>query len=108
MRVIVYTNDSGVLTVVYPAQNTGSLPEDLTEEQVLQRAISKLPPEAADYVLLDKAAIPTDRTHRNAWALSSDKTTIVVDQSKISVPTAPTKEQLLAQLQVIQAQIQAL
>lgn len=108
MSRIVYTNQHGGVVIVTPVINTMPERENITEEQALQRAISKLPPEAINYVVLDEAAIPTDRTHRNAWALSPDKTTITVDQTKITPAPAPTKEQLLAELQALMAKIQSL
>ena len=108
MNRIVYANENGGVVIVTPVINTMPEQENITEEQALQRAISKLPPEVVNYVVLDESAIPTDRTHRNAWVLSSDKTTVVVDQTKINSAPAPTKEQLMAQLAALSAQIQAL
>lgn len=109
MKRIIYENSDGTITVVIPVQNTNSISENFTEEQVLQRAIDNLPVEITNYVVLDASAIPTDRSNRNAWVLSSDKKTIVIDSSKIATSTpAPTKEQLMAQLAALSAQIQAL
>jgi hypothetical protein len=108
MSRIVYTNQHGGVVIVTPVINTMPERENITEEQALQRAISKLPPEAVNYVVLDAPDIPTDRTYRNAWVLSPDKTTITVDQTKINLTAAPTKEQLLAELQALTAKIQSL
>jgi hypothetical protein len=109
MSRIVYENQHGGVVIVTPVINTMPERENITEEQALQRAISKLPPEAVNYVVLDESAIPVDRTYRSAWVLSPDKQSVVVDSSKIAPPApAPTKEQLMAQLAALSAQIQAL
>ena len=83
MKKIVYTQSNGILAIVTPVINTSPVREDITEEQALARAISKLPSEVTSYVLVDEANITTDDTHRNAWVLSEDKTSVVVDPAKI-------------------------
>jgi hypothetical protein len=83
MKKIVYTQANGVLAIVTPVINTSPVREDITEQQALERAISKLPPEVTSYVLVDEANITTDDAHRNAWVLSSDQTSVVVDTTKI-------------------------
>ena len=108
MTRILYANANGGVVIVTPVINTMPEQENITEEQALLRSISKLPSEAVNYVVLDESAIPTDRTHRNAWVLSSDKTTVVVDQTKINLATASTKEQLIAELATLTAKIEAL
>ena len=109
MSRIVYTNQHGGVVIVTPVINTMPERENITEEQALQRAISKLPLEAVNYVVLDESAIPTDRTYRSAWVLSLDKQSVVVDSNKIATSApAPTKEQLMAQLAALSAQIQSL
>ena len=109
MKRIIYENSDGTITVVIPVQNTNSISENFTEEQVLQRAIDNLPVEITNYVVLDTSAIPIDRSNRNAWVLSPDKQSVVVDPNKIATPApAPTKEQLLAELQALTAKIQSL
>lgn len=109
MKRIVYANQHGGVVIVTPVINTMPERENITEEQALQRAISKLPPEAVNYVVLDASDIPTDRTYRSAWVLSPDKQSVVVDPNKIATPApAPTKEQLLAELQALTAKINAM
>lgn len=83
MKKIVYTQANGVLAIVTPVINTSPVLEDITEEQALARAISKLPPEVTSYVVVDGDKIPTDDTHREAWVLSPDQTSVVVDTTKI-------------------------
>jgi len=83
MKKIVYTQANGVLAIVTPVINTSPVLENITEQQALERAISKLPVDVGSYVLVDEANITTDETHRNAWVLSEDKTSVVVDSAKI-------------------------
>ena len=109
MNRIVYENQHGGVVIVTPVINTMPEHENITEEQALQRAISKLPPEAVNYVVLDASGIPTDRTYRSSWVLSPDKQSVVIDSNKIATPApAPTKEELLAELQALTAKINAL
>jgi hypothetical protein len=80
MKRIVYTRPDGGLAIVRPFINTHPAPEPLTEEQALQRAISKLPPEVTVFVVVEETAIPADRTKREAWRLNG--TLIEVDAVK--------------------------
>ena len=53
-----YTDDDGNLVIVIPADNT-----NLTLEQI----IAKSCPSGKTVYTVDKSAIPTDRSFRNAW-----------------------------------------
>jgi len=53
-----YTEDDGNLVIVIPADNT-----NLTLEQIK----SKSCPSGKTVYTVDKSAIPTDRSFRNAW-----------------------------------------
>ena len=53
-----YTDDDGTLCIVVPADNT-----DLTLDQIK----SKDCPSGKTVYTVDKSAIPTDRSFRNAW-----------------------------------------
>jgi len=108
MKRIVYKGSDDILHIVIPVRNTYPIAEDLTDDQVLQRAISALPPEVVDYSIVDEAAIPTDRANRHAWTFAADKKSVVVDQNKIAAASEPTKEQLMAELAALTAKIQAL
>lgn len=62
MQKIIYTRPDGGLSVVHPVINTR---EDISEEQALDRAMKRLPPEAINPQVVD--SVPVDRTFRNAW-----------------------------------------
>ena len=57
----IYTDDDGSLCIVVPADNT-----DLTLEQIKTKDC----PSGKTVYTVDKSAIPTDRSFRNAWTYS--------------------------------------
>ena len=57
----VYTDDEGNLCIVIPADNCG-----LTLEQIKDKDC----PSGKTIYTVDKSAIPTDRSFRNAWTYS--------------------------------------
>ena len=67
MKKIIFTRADGGLSVVHPVINTHPVPEDITEQQALERAFARLPAEAIDPQIVDESAIPSDRTFRAAW-----------------------------------------
>lgn len=73
MKKILYTRPDGVLCVVHPVRNTHPVIEDLTDQQILDRSLSKLPPDALDIHIVDESEIPADRTFRDAWQQSAGK-----------------------------------
>tara|TARA_B100000900_G_C20372491_1_gene630989 strand:+ start:555 stop:755 length:201 start_codon:yes stop_codon:yes gene_type:complete len=54
----IYTDDEGNLNIVCPADNT-----DLTLDQIKDKDC----PSGKTVYTVDKSAIPTDRSFRNAW-----------------------------------------
>ena len=81
MKVILYTAPGGNLCVVRPIINTHTLvdgqvmpvPETLTEDEAVQRAWDKLPADAVDAQIVEEAAIPADRTFRDAWTAGAGR-----------------------------------
>lgn len=73
MRKIIYTKPDGGIAVVYPVRNTYPTLETLSDAEIEQRAWDRLPPESINPQWVDEAAIPTDRTFRNAWKAGSGK-----------------------------------
>lgn len=79
MKKIIYTRPDGGLSVVHPVINTHTvvngevvpLPENISEEQALARALKKLPASARNPQVVDESAIPADRTFRDAWTAGS-------------------------------------
>jgi len=57
----IYTNDDGSISIVIPSDNT-----DLTLDQIK----SKDCPTGKTVYTVNKSAIPTDRSFRNAWTYS--------------------------------------
>lgn len=88
MKKIIFTKPDGSLAVVHPYINTHTkvdgqivpIPEDITEEEAVNRAISKLPPDAINPQVVDESVIPSDRTFRNAWAAAEGR--VVHDMAK--------------------------
>lgn len=69
MRKIVYERPDGAIAVVHPVRNTFPVEEDMTDEQVEQRAWDKLPADAVNPRFVAEDEIPADRTFREAWKL---------------------------------------
>lgn len=80
MRKIIYTRPDGGLSVVHPVINTHPRREQITEAEAEQRAWDKLPADAISPQWVEAAAIPPDRTFRNAW--KANGAGIVVDMPK--------------------------
>ena len=55
---IIYTQDDGTVAIVIPADNC-----DLTVEQIRDKDV----PSGKTSYIVDKSAIPTDRSFRDAW-----------------------------------------
>lgn len=67
MKQIIYTRTDGGLDTVVP-EISRTDPEGFTEDDALQRALSKdVPADAINMRVVDEADIPTDREYRNAW-----------------------------------------
>ena len=58
---IIYTDDNGNVCVVVPSDNCG-----LTLEQIKDKDA----PSGKTATIVDKSAIPTDRSFRNAWTFT--------------------------------------
>ncbi len=57
----IYTNDDGSISIVIPSDNT-----DLTLDQIKAKDC----PTGKTVYTVNKSAIPTDRSFRNAWTYS--------------------------------------
>ncbi len=55
---IIYTQDDGTVAIIIPADNC-----DLTVEQIQSKDV----PTGKTSYIVDKSAIPTDRSFRDAW-----------------------------------------
>ena len=58
----IYANDSGGISIVVPSDNCG-----LTLDQIKDKDC----PSGKTVYTVDKSAIPTDRSFRNAWTIRS-------------------------------------
>ncbi len=59
-QVIIYKQDNGVVAVIVPTQ-------DAIEQHGIQAVAIKDVPAGKPFKIVDAAAIPEDRTFRNAW-----------------------------------------
>tara|TARA_R100001509_G_scaffold100198_1_gene58583 strand:- start:45 stop:245 length:201 start_codon:yes stop_codon:yes gene_type:complete len=55
---IIYTQDNGIVAIVIPSDNCG-----LTVEEIQAKDV----PAGKTSYIVDKSAIPSDRSFRNAW-----------------------------------------
>jgi len=62
MQVIIYKQDSGVLSVIYP---TAAAVEAHGINAIAQAHV----PAGKPYKIIDSVDVPTDRTQRNAWTV---------------------------------------
>ena len=88
-----------------------TLVNDADADEAIEKWKLANPEKYVSHRQMPDSAIPTDRTFREAWADTTPELTIDIDMAKAAyVPTtpAPTKEQLMAQLAALSAQIQAL
>lgn len=67
MKKIIYTMPDGRLAIVTPVINTVGEAPDMTEAKALQRALDRLPADAANVKVVEESALPADRTFRDAW-----------------------------------------
>lgn len=81
MKKIIYTTASGSVSIVHPVINTYPTTEDITEDQAVARAMSRLPADAINPVVVDASVIPADRSKRRAWKQNGG--TIEVDAQKL-------------------------
>lgn len=70
MAKIIYTNDNGNMVVVTPVST------EITVDEIAAKDV----PAGKSYTILEDAQVPTDRSFRDAWALSDGS--IQVDMTK--------------------------
>ena len=90
-----------------------TLVNDADEAEAIEKWKLANPEKYVSHRQMPDSAIPTDRTFRDAWADITPELIIDIDMAKAAnvppEPTpAPTKEQLLAELQALTAKIQSL
>jgi hypothetical protein len=76
MKKIVYTNDSGGLSVITPSPKWNESIEALAEKDV---------PAGFVWRIVDEVSIPTDRTYRDAWTDANPTETVDVDLAKAKI-----------------------
>ena len=69
----IYENDDGSISIVYPADNT-----DLTLDEIKAKDC----PSGKTVYTVDKSAIPTDRSFRNAWTYTEQIMGFGIDMAK--------------------------
>lgn len=90
MKVIIYNNEHGWVSVCYP---TGEL--SIEETQAKDTPVGS--------IIVDSETLPVEPPEQ--WRLNDDGTITIVPPV---APPEPTKEELLAQLQALTAKIEAL
>ena len=88
-----------------------TLVNDADEAEAIEKWKLANPEKYVSHRQMPDSAIPTDRTFREAWTDTTPELVIDIDMAKAAyVPTtpAPTKDELMAQLAALSAQIQAL
>jgi hypothetical protein len=79
---IIYSKPNGEVAVVYPVINSYPVPEPITEDQAVERAMSRLPADAINPQIVDVSAIPVDRSQRRAWRQNG--ASIVIDAAVVT------------------------
>lgn len=85
---IVYTRSDGALILVHPVakHKIEEVLGPMTEEDYKLHLLEKsVPPDATNVAIMDASNIPSDRTFRDAWDYSVDKSMLVVDMEKARV-----------------------
>ena len=87
-----------------------TLVNDADEAEAIEKWKLANPEKYVSHRQMPDSAIPTDRTFRDAWADITPELIIDIDMAKATyvLAPAPTKEQLLAELQALTAKIQSL
>lgn len=92
MKAIVFQMADGRIRIRHPAINTHSLvggkfipvPENITEAQALERALSPIPADATHYNIVERSELDSlyneDRDFREAWVLDAGR--VKVDLTK--------------------------
>ena len=62
-KVIVYTQDNGIVAILYPTDNCG-----LTVEEIQAKDV----PSGKTSTIVEKSIFPNDRTFRDAWTYTPD------------------------------------
>ncbi len=87
MKRIVYL-DGGKLIVCTPVINTNPVPEQITEDEAVTRALLSVPATATDIRILPESAIPATRTYREAWVYNAGKTAVIEDPAQVATALA--------------------
>ena len=80
MNVRVLCNQGGSISIIHPAPKSKRPNE--TDEQWLARVFAKATPEGTMFKDIEKAAIPPDRTFREAWELNGDTVSVNMDKAR--------------------------
>lgn len=72
MAKIIYTNDNGNVVVITPVST------ELTVEEVAAKDV----PAGKSYTIVEDAQVPTDRSFRDAWALSDGSIQVEMTKAK--------------------------
>lgn len=71
---IIYTNETGGVSVVVPAEDCGLTIEEIAEKDC---------PVGSDYEIVDVSAVPSDRTFRGAWTKGTGKVNVGLAKARL-------------------------
>lgn len=81
MKKIVYTRPDGGVSIVHPVRAFAG-EEEMTDQQILDRARSKLPVDAIAPAIVDENTLPADRAFRNAWTHDGKSFGVDLDKAR--------------------------
>lgn len=81
MKRIIYTRPDGGVSITVPALNARLVAE--TEDEFVTRIRTKdVPVDASDVQIVEEAAVPSDRTFRNAWRQTTGTISVVMSLAR--------------------------
>jgi hypothetical protein len=69
MKIAVYENTEGNLSLLRPAYDSPQRPENLTDDEYLDLVILKDIPSDRNVFIIDNDDLPEDRSNRDNWIL---------------------------------------
>ena len=90
MKIIVFTNDAGKVSIMSPSLNSG-----LTLEQIAEKDV----PDSIPYIILDESELP-DRADRDRWVIEGSS--VIIDESMLLPATIRTIDARRLRLALLQ------
>lgn len=84
MKVIVFTNDSNIVSVMIPALDCG-----LSLEEIAEKDVPVLDGQSRPYLIIDDSELP-DRQYREQWRISNGA--VIIDSNIVNKMPKPIRE----------------